>query len=82
MAVSSLFIPIAQSCTVSNPGLVIDMGTNEGMFAMAAVSLGCTVVTFDPQALCTDIFKRSVLSFKENEGFIKRLYALNAAVRS
>ncbi len=79
--VSSFFFPIAASCrdSADAPGLVIDMGTNEGMFAMAAASLGCTVVTLDPQSMCIDIFKRAVLEFKENEGFGKRIYALNAA---
>jgi len=79
--VSSFFVPIAASCrdSAAAPGLVIDMGTNEGMFAMAAASLGCTVVTFDPQSLCIDIFKRALLGFKENECFGKRIYALNAA---
>lgn len=29
--------------------------------------------------MCIDILKRAVLGFKENEGFEKRMYALNAA---
>jgi FkbM family methyltransferase len=77
--VSNVFFPIAATCRDAAPGLVVDMGTNEGMFAMAAASLGCTVVTFDPQSMCIDILKRSLLGFKENEGFEKRMYALNAA---
>ena len=77
--VSSVLVPIAAACRDSAPGLVIDMGANEGMFAMVAASLGCTVVTFDPQSMCIDILKRAVLGFKENEGFEKRIYALNAA---
>ena len=76
--VSSVFLPIAATC-MSSPGLVIDMGTNEGAYAMAAASLGCTVLTFDPQSLCIDIFKRSLLTFPENAAWVDRVFALNAA---
>ena len=76
--VSSVFFPIAATC-MSSPGLVIDMGTNEGAYAMAAASLGCTVLTFDPQSLCIDIFKRSLLTFPENAAWVERVFALNAA---
>ncbi len=81
MDVSRAFVPTAATC-LDSPGLVIDMGTNEGMYAMAAASLGCTVLTFDPQSLCTDIFKRSLLSFPENAASIGRVFALNAAATS
>lgn len=76
--VSSVFFPIAATCK-SSPGLIIDMGTNEGAYAMAAASLGCTVLTFDPQSLCVDIFKRSLLTFPENAAWADRVFALNAA---
>ena len=78
-AVSSVFLPIAATCASSAPELVIDMGTNEGLYAMASASLGCTVLTFDPQSMCIDIFKRALLSFQENSDFHKRIYALSAA---
>jgi FkbM family methyltransferase len=78
-AVSSVFLPIAATCAGSVPALVIDMGTNEGLYAMASAALGCTVLTLDPQSMCIDIFKRALLSFPENSGFHKRIYALNAA---
>lgn len=76
--VSSVFLPTAATC-MSSPGLIIDMGTNEGAYAMAAASLGCTVLTFDPQTLCIDIFKRSLLTFPENAAWVDRVFALNAA---
>jgi FkbM family methyltransferase len=78
-SVSSVFLPIAATCAGSAPALVIDMGTNEGLYAMASAALGCTVLTFDPQSMCIDIFKRALLSFPENSGFRNRIYALNAA---
>ena len=79
VVVGSLFFPIAATCKDSAGGLVVDMGTNEGMFAMGAASLGCTVLTFDPQSMCIDILKRALFSFKENEDLKQRMYALNAA---
>jgi FkbM family methyltransferase len=76
--VSRVFVPTAATC-LNSPGLIIDMGTNEGAYSMAAASLGCTVITIDPQSLCTDIFKRALLSFPENAESIERVFALNAA---
>jgi FkbM family methyltransferase len=76
--VSSAYLPVAATCR-SSPGLIIDMGTNEGAYAMATASLGCTVLTFDPQSLCIDIFKRSLLTFPENAAWVGRVFALNAA---
>ncbi len=78
-SVSSVLIPIASSCSSSAPQLVIDMGTNEGLYSMASAALGCTVLTFDPQAMCIDIFKRALLSFKENKDLGQRVFALSAA---
>ena len=78
-AVSEVFLPIAAACAASSPQLVIDMGTNEGMYSMAAAALGCTLLTFDPQAMCIDIFKRALLTFQENSGLHQRVYALSAA---
>jgi FkbM family methyltransferase len=78
-SVSSILIPIASSCSSSAPQLVIDMGTNEGLYSMASAALGCTVLTFDPQAMCIDIFKRALLSFKENKDLGQRVFALSAA---
>ncbi len=74
-----MFLPIAATCSGSAPALVIDMGTIEGLYAMASAALGCTVLTFDPQSMCIDIFKRALLSFPENSGFHERIHALNAA---
>jgi FkbM family methyltransferase len=55
------------------------MGTNEGLYSMASAALGCTVLTFDLQAMCIDIFKRALLSFKENKDLGQRVFALSAA---